>query len=249
MQFIDTHIHLQDFKSRCATDIITDSQKVGVKQMVCAAVIEADWPLIANFAEQFPKSVVPAFGLHPWYLDKAKPGWESRITEYFQKFPQALVGETGLDRLRDMNPELQKQIFTGHIELAKQFNRPLIIHAVKANEWFENFWSIMPPKFVFHSYNGRREFAEKINKSGGYVSFSASILKNPHRQEIVQSIPPEKLLLETDGPYQGPTKGEEVEPCFLPELIKEIAAIREETVEILSSQIYQNSLEFIKVGK
>ena len=66
---------------------------------------------------------------------------------------------------------------------------------------------------------------------------------------MLSALPADKILLETDGPYQGPTKGEEVLPTMLPELLAEIAAIRGEDKEVLATRIYQNSEEFINFGK
>ena len=73
MQFIDTHIHLQDFKSNCATDIVGAARKAGVAGMVCVSSYPEDWERAAALALSFPGYVVPAFGLHPGIWKKPKP--------------------------------------------------------------------------------------------------------------------------------------------------------------------------------
>lgn len=249
MQFIDTHIHLQDFKSRCATDIVKAAAEVGVEKLVCVSVVEEDWEKIAALYEEFPNKIIPAFGLHPWYVNEAKTGWKERLEEYLVKYPNALLGETGLDRFRDENYEPQNQFFKAHIELACQYNRPLLIHAVKCQDWLEAYWPILPPKFVFHSYMGRRELLKKIIAKGGYVSFSFSILKSKEKEHVLTAVPTDRLLLETDGPYQGPVRGEETDSCSLPELASAIAEIRKEDLKIFANNVYHNAREFIKIGK
>lgn len=77
MQFIDTHIHLQDYKTKSAPQIIAGARAAGVEKFVCAAVTEEDWPEVAALAEAYPEVVVPAYGLHPWYAGQARPGWEN----------------------------------------------------------------------------------------------------------------------------------------------------------------------------
>ena len=89
MQFIDTHIHLQDYKRKCATDIVAAAQAAGVEKMVCAAVREQDWERLAGFARDFPGKVLPAFGLHPWFVAERKDGWEERLETFLS--PDAAV--------------------------------------------------------------------------------------------------------------------------------------------------------------
>lgn len=246
MKFIDTHIHLQDYKQKCATDIIASAKGSEAEKLVCAAIIEDDWGLVASLAEEYPDFIVPAFGLHPWYSDKVDDGWERRLAGFLTRFPQALVGETGLDRIRFREKEPQFQIFQIHVALAKEYCRPLLIHAVKAAEWLDECWKSLPQKFVMHSFNGRYELLQKALKAGGYVSFSASIFANVDREKIISSVSPDRLLVETDGPYQAPKRGTESEPASIPEQIEKIASVRGEDPMELAEQILKNSLEFIK---
>lgn len=246
MNYMDTHLHLQDFKSKSATNIINDALKVGVDKFVCAAIIENDWQKIANLYEQYPDNIIPAFGLHPWYIREAQDGWSERLESFLQKYSQSLVGETGLDRYRDEDYEPQNEIFKKHIELSKKYGRPLLVHAVRCQDWLEDYWNILPQKFVFHSYNGRRELLKTIINHGGYVSFSSAILQNREKEKTLQAVHLERIMFETDGPYQSLHQGVEGEPKFIPELVKDIAQILNMNVNDLSSQAYKNSLEFIK---
>lgn len=245
MEFIDTHIHLQDYKQKCATDIIASAINAGCKKLVCAAVVEGDWRKIAVLAEQYPDIVIPAFGCHPWYIEQISENWEQRLEQMLKQFPCALVGETGLDRIHHPEKEPQLAFFKIQITLAQKYHRPLLIHAVKANEWLEDCWNILPQKFVMHSFNGRFELLNKALKAGGYISFSASILKNRDKERLIRAIPLNKLLAETDGPYQAFEKDSESEPTFIPALIRQLALIRGEEEEKLARQIYLNSLEFV----
>lgn len=249
MQFMDTHIHLQDFKTKNATDIVKTAVMAGVDRVICVSAAENDWDKVAAYSRQFPGIVIPAFGLHPWYVHEAKTGWEQRLSAYLEKYPQALIGEAGLDRFRDKEAEPQNAVFRKQLELAKEYNRPLLIHAVRAQNWLDEYWKLLPAKFVFHSFNGRRELLDKILKAGGYVSLSPSVLRNPHKEEIVPLIPLERLLLETDGPAQSLNRGSEGTPRELPVLAAEIAALRDEKAEYLAARVYQNSMEFINAGK
>ena len=242
MNFSDMHIHLQDYKTNCATDIISAAVKIGVNRFVCAATSEKDLATVRDIAKD--KKIVPAFGIHPWYVGSIEQDWEQRLKKILEQNPQALVGECGLDGLKP-DFELQKEVFDVHRRLAKELNRPLIVHAVKAVEALNCILSDMPPRFMIHSFNGRSEHLRPIVQNGGYVSFSASILKNREGQKIIQNMPADKMLLETDGPYQGPIRGEEQTPMFLPELLAKIAEWKNGDKEELSAQIEANAKEFI----
>ena len=246
MQFIDTHIHLQDYKQKCATDIIADMPKFGVQKLLCVSATEEDWKNVAILAQTNPQKVVPAFGLHPWYLEKRSKNWLSTLEDMLQQFPNALVGECGLDKLKNPEPEPQREVFIKHMKLAKKFRRPLLMHAVKSFVWLDELWNKMPQKFVLHSFGGSAEQAKVALKYGAYFSFSGGVLKSKKILSALELIPEDKILLETDGPYQSLAKGEESGIEELPQLLKLIAEVKKEDIEKLGKQIYQNSLEFIK---
>ncbi len=246
MQFIDTHIHLQDYKQKCATDIIEEMSEFGVQKLLCVSATEEDWKKVAILAQTNPQKVIPAFGLHPWYLEKRSANWLSILEDMLQQFPNALVGECGLDKLKNPEIEPQREVFIKHMELAQKFRRPLLIHAVKSFVWLDELWDKMPQKFVLHSFGGSAEQAKIALKYGAYFSFSGSLLKSKKTLSALDVIPNDKILLETDGPYQALVKEKESGIEELPQILKAIAEEKKENMEKLGEQIYQNSLEFIK---
>lgn len=244
MDFIDMHIHLQDYKANFATDIITQATAAGFRQLVNAAAKESNWEKTASFARRYPDIVVPAFGLHPWYVDCRLKGWQERILPYFKAFPNALVGECGLDGLRRFEAD-QQEVFADQIDLAKQFKRPLVIHAVKADGLLSEFWAKLPAKFMFHSFNGRPEQLRPVIRRDGYVSLGFPVLKNRDFGEIAAAIPVDRLLVESDGPYQSGQPDKESTPLQIPLLLTQIAAFRRVDPLELAAQVYRNSREFI----
>lgn len=246
MEFIDLHIHLQDYKANFATDIVKKAQKSGLKKMVCTGTSSRDWEQVAQWSRQNPQLIVPAFGLHPWHVAAEQSGWEEKMLNFLEAFPRALVGESGLDRLKP-DEDMQKKFFERQIKMASDLHRPLIIHAVRAFSVFDSLFASLPEKFMFHSFNARTEQLLDILRHGGYVSFNASILKNRDFEKISKTVPADRILFESDGPYQPKDKGGISTPFFIPELIALFAKARGENADELAERAYQNSLEFINV--
>ena len=113
------------------------------------------------------------------------------------------------------------------------------MHAVKADVWLKDFWSILPSKTVFHSFNSHLEQLQPVIKHGFYVALNIKILKNKHFEEIVRKIPINKLLIETDAPYQSNISDLKV-------LLQKIACILNVNVEDLAAKLYANAMEIVK---
>ncbi|MFV0627320.1 MAG: TatD family hydrolase [Alphaproteobacteria bacterium] len=246
MKFIETHIHLQDFPKECTEKIVSEAIAVGVEGFLCVSSKPCEWQEVLSLAKSYPQQVFPALGIHPWYVGETQENDLRQLEDLLLNNPKALIGEAGLDGYKDFS-ELQEKFFVAQCDLAKKYHRPLIIHCVKAQQWFEKNWNLLPPKFVFHSYSGKEDFAKKIVQQDGYVSFSFSILKNTSREAVLKSVPLNRLLLETDSPYQTFEKDVENNPVFLPHLFFEIAKILEIKYEDFTKKIYQNATEFLKV--
>lgn len=240
MKFIDTHIHLQDFNANYTPQLIKKSVEAGIEGFICVSTSEKDWANVAKLSEEY-NSVTPAFGLHPWNVAEAQEDEFLKLETYLQQYPKSLVGECGLDGLKSER-EKQEKLFAAQIELAQSHKRPILIHMVKSGGMLEKFWpKLKKSVYVIHSFNGSLEQARQILQNGGYISFSLSILRNKEREKILNIIPKDKLLLETDSPYQGLIKGEQNTPLNLPYLLHEIAKMRQEDAEDLAQNIYQNS--------
>lgn len=240
MQFTDSHIHLQDYKSKSAQQIITDMKKNGFSKVICVSSQSDDWQKVADLAVLYPDFIIPSFGLHPWYISKKNDNWLSEIRQYLHKFPFSCVGECGLDRLKAPTEEGQYDVFVKQLALAKEFNRPINIHALKAEELFNDLWHEMPPKFLLHSFGGSLDFLQKALKHGAYISLSPSVLKRKNAFDIIKSIPSDRLLTESDAPYQSTYEQ-------ISEFISALAQIKNISQQQLTSIIYNNFQEFCHV--
>lgn len=243
MFYVDSHIHLQDYKTKDAESIVKNAQKFNVTIFVNPSAHPTDWPAITSLAAQYPQ-IIPAYGIHPWHIQAAAENWADDLASLLQNNPRAWVGECGIDRLKTPNIDAQLTVFKTHIKLAKQYNRPLIIHAVKADSILEPFLSELPARTVFHSFTGSIEWGQQIQNRGFCIGLNFSILRKKNAAQIINSLNLSRVLLETDGPYQSGEKGVESMPQNLPLLAEKIAELRGLKTARLAEILYQNWRHF-----
>ena len=244
MFYVDSHIHLQDYKTKDAESIVKNAQKFNVNIFVNPSAHPTDWPAITSLAAQYPQ-IIPAYGIHPWHIQAAAENWAEDLAALLQNNPRAFVVESGIDRLKNQNIEVQLAIFKAHITLAKQYNRPLIIHAVKADCVLEPLLAELPERTVFHSFTGSIEWGQQIQNRGFFIGLNFSILRKKNAAQIIKSLNLSRVLLETDGPYQSGEKGVETMPQNLPQLAGIIAERRGISVAELAEHLNTAWLNFI----
>ena len=180
------------------------AKQVGVCRFVCNGTSEEDWTAVANLAKQY-EEVIPCFGLHPWYISKRSNDWKETLTAYLKEYRSG-VGEIGLDHWVEPRDEAdQVKVFTEQLKLARDFNRPVTIHCLKA-------WNLLleilrkqeplPCGFHLHAYGGAEEIIPELVKMGAYFSFAGNILtqRRSRIRKTISAIPPDRLLSETDAP-------------------------------------------------
>lgn len=159
----------------------------------------------------FPGEAIPVFsgrnfysvGLHPW-----KIGTEKEDNERMLMMEDALeldhvifVGECGLDKLAEAPPDEQLRAFKAQAFMAEEYQKPLIIHCVRAwNEVVELHKKNKPTvPWIFHGYNGSLELTQQLLNKNFLFSFGKILLnENAKAIESFKRLPVEKIFLETD---------------------------------------------------
>lgn len=222
--YVDSHIHLQDYKTQDIKNVVTNAQKNGVVGFINPSAHPGDWETVAALAHTYD-NVIPAFGVHPWHIADVPHDWATSLEKMLRQYPTAYVGECGIDRIKNTDTDTQTVVFRQHIALAQQYNRPLIIHSVKADNEMTALFPILPAKTIFHSFTGSAEWGKNIQAHGFFIGLNFSILRKNNATEILQALNPQQLLLETDGPYQNFERGQETLPQNLPFLAQKIAEL------------------------
>ncbi|MES2923775.1 MAG: TatD family hydrolase [Verrucomicrobiota bacterium] len=207
--WIDAHNHLQDSRLTDPGPVVAAMKLSGVTRCVVNATREADWTAVENLAKTCPDFIVPAFGIHPWHAHTASCGWQEKLRALLAGDPQSSIGECGLDQwITDPPIEIQRPVFIDQLRFARELDRPLTIHCLKAwGALFDAFAEALPPpRFLMHSFGGSIETARRLIPLGAFFSFSGHFLQ-PRKSaalDVFRQLPRDRILLETDAPDMLP---------------------------------------------
>jgi TatD DNase family protein len=205
----DAHNHLQDPRLEDPGPIIAAMKQPGVTRCIVNSTSEDDWQAVEDLALREPDFITPSFGIHPWHAHTASAGWQDELKTLLEKHPQAAIGECGLDQwIADPSLDIQRPVFIDQLRLARELDRPLAIHCLKA--WGALFGAFAetppPPRFLMHSFGGSIETARRLIPLGAYFSFSGHFL-HPRKSavlEVFKKLPHDRILLESDAPDMLP---------------------------------------------
>ena len=141
-------------------------------------------------------------GIHPWHLNEFN---RDQLLEYVSNVagdPNLIAfGEAGFDKLRGPSVELQTSTFAEQVKIAGEYNKPLVIHCVRAWEELLAAHRKMKPltPWLVHGFRGRQELALQLIKRGMYLSFWFDFVMRPESAELLRFLPNDRIFLETDG--------------------------------------------------
>jgi TatD DNase family protein len=244
---IDTHAHLYSEEFDTDRDeVVKRAVENGVTQLIIPSTDMNDYNSMMKLCNSYPAICFPAVGLHPTSVkddyEQELDFVEKQLT--LNKF--VAVGEIGIDCYWSMDYIVQQRIaFEKQIKWAEQHNLPIIIHARDAfAEIFAILDRIHNPRIkgVFHGFSGTCEDYLKIKEYGTFKVGIGGVItfKNSKLPQVLDIIPIEDILLETDAPYltPHPHRGKRNESSYIPLIAQKIADIKhlnvEEVAEITS---------------
>jgi len=246
---IDTHSHIY------STDFIHDLDEViqraysnDVRKIILPNIDSSSVKNLLNLVDTYPHICIPLMGLHPTSVNHDYQE-ELQVVDYWLKKRKFYgIGEIGIDLYWDKSfLEEQTHAFRFQLELARQYQLPVVIHV---RDSFEEVYNVLLEvkdnnlRGVFHSFTGTIEQAKLIIELGfkigvgGIVTFKKSGL-----DEIIRQIEPTNLILETDSPYLTPSpfRGKRNESSYLIYIAQKIADLYQMTVGDIAKITTENA--------
>jgi len=213
----DSHAHYFDKRYESETDgadsVLREVFADGISHIINVATNMENAPACLRQAASYP-GMYAAVGIHPEDAqqlcldpDSELPRLEALLRDR-EAHKIVALGEIGFDyHYEPVNYDLQTVFFERQMQLAAKYNLPVIIHDREAHgDCFDMICKYPAVTGVFHSYSGSAEMARELVRRGWYISFSGVVtFKNAERvRRVAATIPPERLLAETDCPYLAP---------------------------------------------
>jgi len=244
----DTHCHL-DFHvfDDDREAVIERARQAGVTRIVIPAIDLETAAAALTVADRYP-DVLVAVGFHPNDLK----GWDAHslaALEHLAGHPKVVaIGEIGLDYYRERTPhDLQRRAFREQLELADRLHKPVIIHTRNS---VDDTLALLaerrsPGTGVLHSFSGSLEQAQAAIGMGFYIGITGPVTftNAANVQQVVQSLPLDHLLLETDAPFLAPhpLRGQRNEPAYLRYTAQKVADLHALPVERIAALTTENA--------
>lgn len=242
---IDTHAHIYELEYDNLDEIILKLKDCIV---INNGINEETNKMVLDLASKEP-NFYAAIGYHPENVEEIKD-WDLSLLEEQLKSPKVVaIGEIGLDyHYCSENKEKQKELFIKQLELAKKYNKPVIIHSRDAVEDTFNILKEHLVKADIHCFSSSVEMAERFVKLGSSIGIGGTVTfkNNKKTVEVVKNLDLSTILLETDSPYLAPeplrgTKNDSTNLKYVVEVIANIKGLDKETV---LNKLNQNAIEF-----
>ncbi|HSW54975.1 MAG TPA: TatD family hydrolase [Ignavibacteriaceae bacterium] len=254
--FIDTHAHLfyPNFFGEL-DEVISRAKQESVDFILVPATDLKTAEQVVELTKKYDM-VYGAVGIHP----HDTKDWDESLIPKIEKLAKnkkiAAIGEIGLDYYYDFSPkEKQIEAFKAQIDLALKLDLPIIIHNRDSDE---DMMKIIRSycgsglKGQFHCFNGSVEDAVELVGMNFMISFTGNITykKADNLRRILQHIPPENLLLETDSPFMTPVphRGKRNEPSYVKFVAEKIAELHKLRIEDVARITSFNAFRIFGIG-
>ena len=241
MIFTDSHCHLTMSNAEAN---LAAARSAGVRGFVVPATKLGDAPQAVAIANA-NADVWAGVGFHPHDAKECDEAAFAEIARLAREERVVAIGEIGLDYHYDHSPrDVQREVFERHIELAKELDKPVIVHNRESTEDMVAILSRSGARGILHSYTESLDVARKLVDLGYYISFSGIVTfksAEPLR-EVARGLPHDRVLIETDTPYLAPVpyRGRDNEPAYVVAIADLLAKLWGVPVERVAEQTTSN---------
>lgn len=247
MILVDSHNHLDAVEfDGDRLEVLERARVAGIRAQVVCGTDAAEWPRLRSVCAEAP-DLYPSYGLHPTFLDLHREHHLDELHTWISRERPVALGECGLDYfVEDLDRTAQSRYFDAQLDLAKQFDLPVIVHARRAvDAVIAAIRKVGGLRGVVHSFSGSRQQAEQLWEQGFMLGLGGPVTyeRANRLRQLATTMPLEWLLLETDAPDQTDAdhRGQRNEPARLTNVLETIARLRGEPAERIAAATTDNA--------
>lgn len=256
LHWFDTHVHLDCLTTQGdSSAVVAAARAVGVTRLVIPGIAPGSWPALRALASTLP-GVLLAPGVHPLAATEWNQSVARELERLLAEKAVVAVGEIGLDALLDVPQAIQEQALREQLALAVASGKPLLLHCRRASERLLRLLDAAGAEKVggiWHAFSGSFETAQEALRRNFAIAFGGSLTWPGARRapEVLQRLPTEWIVLETDAPdlTPHPHRGVENRPEWLPLIGAALAAQRGWTLEQTAAITTANACRVLRLGK
>lgn len=241
--YTDTHCHLFSNDYNNLDSILIDLKLNNLKRIIINGYNYESNKEVMKLVNKY-KNVYGALGIHPNNIEDFNETTLNHIKDNINHPKIIAVGEIGLDYYRsDNNKNAQKSLFIALLNIAKEYDKPVIIHNRQSTDDILKILKKYKIKGIIHSFSGSYEKAIEFIKLGYKLGINGILtFKNCKLNEVLHKISINSILLETDSPYitPEPYRGKQNEPKYIVYIAKKLSNIYNLSEKDLSSHLEKN---------
>ena len=261
MEFIDIGLNLMHKSyDKDRKDVMINANKVGVSKAIITGSDINSSILASGYALKYPGILYSTAGVHPHDAKTCDENTIPTLKKLAKNDSVVAIGECGLDYNRNYSPQnIQRKWFKKQLELAEELDMPVFLHDRESYSDFSKILREFPnvaKKSVVHCFTGDKYEVEDYLSLGCFIGVTGWICderRGDELREAVKHIPPNKLMIETDGPFLIPRdlkpkpKKHRNEPKYLPHILNRIAKEMNLDSSELGIQVYENTRKFFNI--
>lgn len=255
MKMIDAHIHLDSYDTSQREEILSKMERHEITAVISVSMDLKSSKKNLELKKQ-NNSVYSAFGFHP---EQQIPSDEEvdKLIEWIKIHQNEMVaiGEVGLPYYKNLEEQIDYvpyiQLLEKFISLAKELNKPIILHAVYEDA--ETVCNLLEKYFIkkahFHWFKGDDYTIKRMIKNEYFISITPDVLYENEIQDLVRKYPLELMMVETDGPwpFEGPFENEWTHPKFMHQSVGKIAELKDIDLSDAYKILYENTKKFYSI--
>ena len=226
---VDTHCHIFSEYYKDIDEVVMQAKEAGVGMIIINGIDRKSNEEILRLVSKYD-IVYGALGIQPENVENVVDDDFKFIEEHINDDKILAIGEIGLDYHYDIDREIQKEVFRRQLDLARKYNKPVIVHSRECIQETYNILKMSDVKGIIHCYSGSVEMAREFCKLGFYLGIGGIVtFKNAVKLlQVIKDIPLEYIVLETDAPYLSPEpyRGKVNEPANVSVILQKICDVK-----------------------